>query len=39
MNVMIVPKTPKRAIYPKFSKNLFLLMLKPDAKIIGGKHK
>ncbi len=37
-NVRIVPKMPNIRMYPILSKNLFLLMLNPDAKIIGGRH-
>ena len=37
-NVSIVPNIPNNRMYPRLSKNLLLLMLKPDAKIIGGKQ-
>ena len=37
-NVTIVPKTPKSKIYPMLSKNLLLLMLNPEANMIGGKQ-
>ena len=38
-NVKTVPIRPKSTIYPKLSKNFFLLMLKPDAKMIGGRQR
>lgn len=37
-NVIMVPKIPKVKMYPIFSKKRRLLMLKPAAKIIGGRH-
>lgn len=37
-NVIRVPRIPNRRIYPIFSKNLFLLMLNPEAKMMGGKQ-
>ena len=39
INVNKVPSTPKSRMYPMFSKNLFLLILKPAANKMGGKHK
>ena len=36
--VMIVPKIPNKRMYPMFSKNRRLLILKPAAKMIGGRH-
>jgi hypothetical protein len=35
----MVENTPKMRTAPKFSKNIFLFMLKPDAKTIGGRQK
>ena len=37
-NVIIVPKIPKVKMYPMFSKKRLLRMLKPAAKMIGGRH-
>jgi len=38
IKVKIVPSIPKSRIYPIFSKKRFLLILNPEANIIGGKH-
>lgn len=37
-NVMTVPTRPKRVMYPKLLKNFFLLMLNPEANMIGGRQ-
>lgn len=37
--IIIVASNPNSIMYPMFSKNLFLLMLKPEANTIGGKQR
>jgi hypothetical protein len=37
-NVIIVPKIPKVNMYPMFSKKRLLRILKPAAKMIGGRQ-
>jgi hypothetical protein len=38
-NCRMVENTPKMSTAPKFSKNIFLFMLNPDASTIGGRQK